>query len=313
MNNNKLLITFNTCGIGSIENVTHYTKVLYQLLNQNFDCGRIVLSSCLNSNKIRQILYKEFDNLISYNFINDVLPIVVTFNDTVLESIKRWGEFEGYLYVESGLDFEQNNNILKELYECMKSGPYSIVSGMVDTDAGYKENNVDIQNDQSCIIIPVGKGINGHIHIFSNQIQQYYGQCWPSIFKGHCSESVFTFLAAALKTNWVLSTKSTIHHIEHMDKRSAGFDIPGWVASGRQTWDHPFGISSSLIKRLCTKENWNYGLGYEETRHIMMHRPDQFDENGFCINDKLKEICKTKLFLQPDEFDYNKINHIYIK
>jgi len=312
MNNNTLLVTFNTCGLGSPENVDHYIKVIHQLLSQNFNNYRVVLSSCCNSDKVRQTIQKEFGNTISYNFIDDIVPVPVSFNDTVLESVKRWKKFDGYLYVESGLDFEQNTTILKELYDLMKSGPYSIISGRVDTDHGYIENGINIQNNKDHTIIPVGKALNGHIHIFSNKILQYYGQCWPSIFSGHCNESVMTFLCAALKTNWVLLTKSVIHHIEYLDKRSAGFDIPGWVASGRPTWDHPF-IIPSIVQRICTQECWNAGLGYEEVKPIMMHRPDQFDENGFCINDKLREICKTKLFLQPDEFDYDKINHTYIK
>jgi len=309
---NKLLVTFNTCGISGKENTDHYIKVIHQLLDQDFDDYRIVLSSCLNSDQTRKQLEQEFSNAISYNYIDEVLPIVVTFNDTVLESVKNYGNFEGYLYVESGLDFISNKYILQELYDCMKLGPYSIVSGMIDTDNGYKEHNLDITNTCGYVKIPIGKAVNGHIHIFSNQILQYYNRCWPDIFGSHSNESVFTFLASALKTNWVLCTKSLIHHIEEMDGPSSGFSPLKWVQQGGQTYNHPF-IIPSILDRLVTYENWKFGLGYEEYRSIMMHRPDQFNENGFCVNDQLKEICKTKLFLQPNEFNYNNINHQYIK
>ena len=308
---NKLLVTFNTCGISGKENIDHYVKTIHQLLSQDFDNYRVVLSSCLNNQETRDKIYNEFGGQISYNYIDDVLPIVVTFNDTVLQSVKHHGYFEGYLYVESGLDFEDNDQILKQLYNRMKSGPYSIVSGMVDTDAGYEEHNLNIANKEGFVVIPVGKAVNGHIHIFSDLLVSYYGRGWPDIFAGYCNESVFSFLSAALQTKWVLSTESTVKHYEEMDGRSSGFNIPK-MAMTRPTWDHPF-IIPSITQRICTEECWNAGLGYEEFRQIMMHRQDQFDEQGFCINDKLKEICKTKLFLQPDEFDYDKINHRYIK
>ena len=309
---NKLLVTFNICGISGKENYIHYIKVIHQLLDQKFKGFRIVLSSCLNTNIIRNILYKEFDNSISYNFIDDVLPVVVTFNDTVRESIKNHGRFESYLYIESGLDFENNKLILQQLYNMMKAGPHSIVSGMVDTDAGYEAHDLDINKEEGFFIIPVGKAVNGHITLFGDKLVSYYGKCFPDIFAGYCSESVYSFLSAALKTKWVLCTKSIIKHYKEMDNRSSGFDIHGWVRSGNQTYDHPF-IIPSIINRICTQENWEVGLGYEEFRKIMIHKQDQFDKNGFCINDKLKEICKTKLFLQKNEFDYDKINHKYIK
>lgn len=309
---NKLLVTFNTCGLSGKDNSDHYIKVISQLLTQEFDNYRIILSDCLGQDKVRNRLETEFGKDISYNYIDQILPIVVTFNDTVLESVKKWGNFEGYLYVESGLDFKNNTQILKQLYNRMKSGPYSIIAGMVDTDAGYKENNLNIENTKGYVKIPVGKAVNGHIHIFSDLLFSYYNKCWPDIFGSYCNESVFSFLAAALKTNYILSTESIVHHIEEMDGRSSGFSPLEWVRQGGQTFDHPF-IIPSIINRLCTQENWNAGLGYEEYRGIMIHKQDEFDENGFCRNERLKEICKEKLFLQPHEFDYNLIKHTYIK
>lgn len=309
---NKLLVTFNICGISGNEDVDHYIKVIHQILNQDFDNYRIIISSCLSSIKTRTRLLKEFGNAVSYNFINEILPVLVTFNSSVLEDIKHNGRSDGYIYLESGIDLEQNDQLLKQLYQCMHAGPNGIVSGMISTDNGYKEHGLTIQQGKGFFIVPVGKSVNGHILLFSDKLVSYYGRPLVDIFKSHCNESVFTFICAALKTNLVVCTESIIHHIEHMDSPSSGCDIPGWVASGRPTWDHPFKIPS-IVNRICTQECWDVGLGYEEYRHIMDHRPDQFDKNGFCINDQLKEICKTKLFLQPNEFNYDNINHTYIK
>jgi len=312
MNPNKLLITFNVCGISGNEDIDHYIKVIHQILNQDYDNYNVVISSCLSSDETRNRLLKEFGNTISYNFIDEVLPVLVTFNSSVLEGIKHYGRSDGYVYLESGIDLEQNNQILKQLYECMNAGPNGIVAAMIDTDNGYREHDLNIQKGKGFFIVPVGKSINGHVLLFSDKIVSYYGRAWVDIFKSHCNESVFTFICAALKTNLVVCTESIIHHIEHMDGPSSGCDIPGWVASGRPTYDHPF-VINSILNRICIKECWDVGLGYEEFRNIMMHKQDQFDEQWFCINDKLKEVCKTKLFLQPDEFNYDNINHRYIK
>ena len=309
---NKLLVIFNICGISGNENIGHYIKVIHQILNQDFDSYNIVLSSCMSSASTIDAIQKEFGDTISYNFINEVLPVLVTFNLSVLEGIKHHGRSDGYLYIESGIDLEQNDQILKQLYNCMKSGPNGITSGMISTDNGYQEHGLDIRQGTGFSIVPVGRSVNGHVLLFSDLLVSYYGRAWVDIFKSHCNESLFTFICAALKTNLVVCTESIIHHVEHMDGPSSGFDVPGWVASGNQTFEHPF-IIPSITDRICTQENWEAGLGYEEFRQIMMHRQDQFDHNGFCLNDKLKEICKKVLFLQPDEFSYDNINHTYIK
>ena len=46
---NKLLVTFNTCGISGKENVGHYIDVIHQLLSQEFTDYHVVLSSCMNN------------------------------------------------------------------------------------------------------------------------------------------------------------------------------------------------------------------------------------------------------------------------
>ena len=312
MNPNKILVTVNICGISGNEDVDHYVKIIHQVLNQDFDNYRVVLSSCCNTDETHQIIEKEFRSDISYNYIDEVLPVLVTFNSSVLEDIKHHGRSDGYVYLESGIDLEQNDQILKQLYECMNAGPNGIVSGMVSTDNGYKEHGLNIQQGKGYTVIPVGKSVNGHVLLFSDKLVSYYGRPWVDTFQSHCSESVFTFICAALQTNLVVCTESIIHHIEHMDGPSSGFDVLGWVMSGRQTYEHPF-IIPSILERVCTKYNHKYGLGYEEARGIFMHDPSCFDEQGFCTNDKLKEICKKVLFLQPEEFDYDKVKHTYIK
>ena len=50
-----------------------------------------------------------------------------------------------------------------------------------------------------------------------------------------------------------------------------------------------------------------------DDKTFLIHNPDQFDENGFSIDDRLRDFIKTNLFLNKEILDYNKIRHIFIK
>ena len=307
----KLLAIYNTCGIDCIEKIDWYKQCIHSLLNQQFKDYRVILSSCKNSDSVKCQLQKEFGNDISYNFIDDVVPILVSFNHTILKCIQSFEKFDGYLYCESGIDIQQQD-VFSRLYNLFQSGPYGIVSAQPDNDVGFHyEETPDLKTNH--YVIPIGKSINNHLGIFSHQLLEYYGRIYPDIFGGHCNESVLSFVCAALKLRWVVHKDIVVHHELNIDKQSAGFCTHRWVReTGRPTWDHPF-IIPSIAQRVITKENYDVGLGYEEARHIMIHNPDHYDENGYCINEQLKTTIKEKLFLRKNEFDYQKINYTFIE
>ena len=55
-----------------------------------------------------------------------------------------------------------------------------------------------------------------------------------------------------------------------------------------------------------------YGMGYDESRALVVHDPDCYDENYLCVNDNLKEYCRDNLFVPKEYFDYDTINHEFI-
>jgi len=306
---NKLLLIYNICGIDCVEKIDWYIKCINSLLNQDLSDCRVIVSGCKSSKKIQERLRQTYDKTISYNFIDDVVPIIVSFNHTISKCVKYFGDFDGYLYCESGIDTTGQSGVVSKLYNLLISGPYGIVSGQPDNDIGFNYDATLPDLKSKHYIIPIGQAINGHFKIFSKKLREYYGHVWPDIFGGHCNESVLSFVCAALKLKWIIHNDAILHHELNIDKQSAGFCTHKWVANtGRPTWDHPF-IIPSIINRLCTQENWEAGLGYEEARNIMIHKQDEFDEEGFCKNDRLKEVVKQKLFLQSNEFDYNKITY----
>ena len=120
MNNpeNRLLVVYNTCGLSNQENSDYYILALHTILDQKFDGMKVVFSDCMGFPYVRNRIRKEFRQDISYNLIDAILPVNVTFNHSVLQGIKEWGEFDGYLYIDSGITFLHDHQI-KYLYDMM--------------------------------------------------------------------------------------------------------------------------------------------------------------------------------------------------
>lgn len=316
----KLLVVFNTCGIAR-ENYQQYVFGLNSIINQEFDSFRIVMSSCLNSSSLRNGVQNFFKDRISYNFIDDKLPVNITFNHSCLKAREEFGDFDGYLYIDSGITLTQSDN-LSRLYHLFKSGPNAMVAAQTSTDAGYLQwfgiGSHHHDTSQNHLLfkdgdfqIPVGKTVNLHMQIFSKDLLDTYGYLVPDIYAGYCTESVFSFLCAAIKQKFMLSKDVIVDHIHGMDGGSSGFDPIEWVKTGRPTQDHPFLVDS--VYRIA-KDGHQYGFGYEECANLVNHDPDMYDNNGFCTNNVLKEWIRHNQFVgNLGLFDYSKINHAWIK
>ena len=95
---NKTLVVYNTCGVTGRANDNYYLYAIDSLLKQNFDNYAVAVSSCMNSQATRDTLQSNFKQYISYNFIDELVPVSVSFNHTVLKCIEKYGEDipEGY-------------------------------------------------------------------------------------------------------------------------------------------------------------------------------------------------------------------------
>lgn len=313
MKNKNYLIVYNICGISGKDNSDYYIEAINTINNQNYKNYKLAISACKNpQSQLEKI--KKSCNVQIINSIEDILPVNITFNDTVKESIKKFGNFEGYIYLDSGVKFT-NTEQLGNLIELYESGNYGMVSAQVDNDFGWCWFGIDeyskpmLNND---LLIPVGRACNLHCQIFSKDILEYYENIIPDIFKSYCTESTFSFINSAIKKQWIVSSKVRVHHAfnvpdgrpddgDGIDGHSSGFKaLPG-------TWDdtYPPFTMKQIIK---IPEGTKYGFGYEELRGIKLHDPACFDENFLCKNDELKKFLKKYLYLNKDNFDYDKIN-----
>lgn len=322
----KILVVYNTCGISGRENSDQYLSSIESVLLQEIGGGNdfdLVMSSCLNTEDTMDKVYKAYGKAIHYNLIQERHPVNVTFNHSVDKVVERRGEYDGYLYMDSGSNFSAYPNLLNTLCQYLSTDKYAMITPQPSSDTEYfaglgvgdfrgddqKARKVLFKNGD--YLIPPGRGMGTHVNLINNKVRQAFGRVYPDIFASHCTESTFSFICASVKRQWVLLHDFVIEHKVSVDGQSSGFSPAEWQYHGGQTWDHPYKIKS-VYDRICTPRGYEVGMGYEECRGIMMHDPDCFDDNYHAKNDELKDYIKDTLYLKPEELNYEEIKHEFI-
>lgn len=299
----KILTIYNICQKDK-DNTDHYINSIRSILNQNFADHRVVISACKNSDTCIRRLRNEFGNKIDILLYGE-LTANITFNKTVRECIKKYGNFQGYLYIDSGITLT-DPNIIGSISERMDTGIYSMITVQTDTDnisrlvLGF---DWVIGNDY---IIPIGKGCNCHCQLFTHDLYETYGgKIIPDVFKAYCTESVFSFLNAAIKKKWVIIKDIIIHHHHGLDGASTYFAC---ISERFGTPWNNFLFGRNTFDFMNDPEAINAGLGYEEIAGIMMHKSDMYDENGFSRDpEKLKMVILKYLYSNKQEIDYDNL------
>jgi hypothetical protein len=318
----KILVVYNTCGINR-DNTDWYIKSINSFLGQDLEGYRVVLSSCLNSSECIKKLYSTFGNKISYSFVADPLTVNITFNKAVKGCIKEFGEFESYLYIDSGCSFDDQKDILSKLYESYKKDEElknGIISIQVSTDEGLDQLGGDFKYESSGIqiknrdhTIPIGKAINLHASLFSNEIFKKYDNILPDVFAAFCTESTFSFLAASVNLKWVILADRQIRHLKAIDgpvasqpHRVAAPDKDGQIVQNN-SWNNLL-CGRSALNFINDKEAIDAGLGYEECQNIMIHKKEAYNNGRSLQPEKLKQSIQKFFFLKKEELDYDKVS-----
>lgn len=285
-----VLLIYNICGINERNNLDAYVESIESFVCQAYSSFDICISSCLSSSLTLNSLKKVFPN-ISIHEVKDKVPVNITFNKTVLDSPK----YKNYLYLDSGLIFKEKDILSRLMKYRLKD--VGILSILTDTDCVI--NHLKMTNINKPYQLQVGEAINGHVELFSSSLLDYYGKIIPDIFAAQCTESTYSFLCAALKLKWVVLPFIKCHHRQSLDGASAGFPNPGTAP-----WAHTFRDIREVIYDADAIKN---GLGYEECNRVMMHDPSQFDAEGFCTNEDLKDDIKRLLYLPKNILDYDQL------
>lgn len=297
----KMIVVYNTCGIKR-DNADFYISSIESILRQKFDRFKIVVSSCLNSDGCRRDLAARFP-FIPIICYDNVLPVNVTFNRSVQLMVQKFGPAEGYFYLDSGVNLGDDLFVLEKLYSRLATNKYGIVAAQTDTDTGF-EIFFNVSRFDKDFIVPIGKTCNLHSQVYSNDYYLKYGfKLLSDVFRAFCSESINSFLVAAIQKQFVICGDVMLNHAISVDGRSAGFENPVYDDS----YDQPY-IIDSILNRVLHPDAVAAGLGYEEYRNILVSDKSQFDANYHCINDKLFPYMRENFFLKPHELDYNQIS-----
>jgi hypothetical protein len=321
---NNLLIVYNTCGIRGNDSSYYYLLAINSILQQSFTDYKLVISGCCLPDTTKENL-KIFEDKVDFNYIDDIYPVNVTFNHSCLAAIAKYGRFEGYLYMDSGCLFTDNND-LQKLWDGFKSHQdCGIYWAQTDTDNGYflwfdlgKHTDDNSENYKLFLDgdykIPVGKCCNSHVLIYSDSLVNFYGRPLTDIFAGYYTETVFCYLCAAIQQAMYINKDIIVHHEQNVDGQSSGYNPYQWLNKlNKPQHDHPY-LVDSIMDIVNSPEANRLGLGYGEVRvpklhpnGVVCHDPGQYDKNGYCINNLLKRYIKKYLFLPPELLDYNSI------
>ena len=342
MENRKVLVVYNTCGIMR-ENADWYIQCIKNILNQRFDGFHVVVSSCMNSTNCIKKLYEVFGDKISYCFYPEKNTIQATFNKTVREIVNKYGEFEGYFYLDSGINFDNQQNILEEAYERLKTNKYAITTIQTDTDAAfndllggyvgdekiedspraysewakkrggyaYETSFGDIQIREQDYVVPPGGTCNLHASLFSNEYWKTFDRrILPDVFVAFCVETVLIWSAKCLKRDWVIVKDLQVRHVKAIDAPCAGFKTHS--SKTGNYWDNLF-CDRSALEWMNDPEAKRVGLGYHNHPNAPLESRMQYDLSAFKEDgtakyaEDLKKVLQKYFFLTKDEFDYDEI------
>ena len=313
----KILTVYNTCGIKR-DNLEAYKKSLSSILSQIGVDQTVVVSSCMNSKFCLYALKEHFGNKIEIVFFSEPYIVNVTFNKTVQIMNEKYGSFDGYLYIDSGVVLNQVDAISQAVNR-FETNIYSMVGLQVDIDAGFQFMGKNFSCDSSKpqiteedFLMPVGIANNLHIQIFSNDIYESFNKkLIPDVFAAYCTESTFPFLNAAVGKRWIMVKDVFCSHAHSIDGASSSQSHISKVHGN--SWNNLL-FNRNALDFINDPEAIESGLGYEECSGIMMHNPLAYDENGNNLHrDTITKVINKYFYCNETELDYNKISYTYFK
>jgi hypothetical protein len=320
MEDKNILVIYNICGI-KFDNIKMWMNHLEDIINQNYSNFKIVVSGCKVSEGSKQQLlnFKDKCSNISFNWVDEILPISVTFNQTVQICTEEFGLFDAYFYIASDVKFGNDKNVISKMVKLHFESNSAITSAMVDNDHGldgiYHDcwNDLDelLNNDHFCINI--GRGANMHAMIFDKEIYlNFNNKIIPDIFASHHIENTFVYIAASLSKKFVVHSKDVmLGHIGFADGHAVGFmDEIKWDHT--IAWKHLFKSKIPAEERLLNDEAKKCGFGYGGT--LLLPNEEMYDEDeNHKDPSRLLSFLKPSIYLSDDEYNYKDITYNFIK
>lgn len=302
----KIYIIYNLCDY-AYNNTNFYIKSIENLLNQKkYKNFKIIISAACDNNHTINNIYAKFKNKIHICYIKNHVPVQISYNFTVKQSIERLEPADWYFYVDSGINFENNNLILKKLSKVLKQNLYSIIHLQT-------QETKQFTNSGQYILKP-GDSVPLVCALFSHKIYEAYDNLLPDIFKGMYMEETLPFLAAGISSKEYIMPNLEVNHKAEMDGTALVAECTPFMRGGGKLWKQPYIISEDdFMERLTGKVAKSVGLGYTESLNISKHDKTLYNDQYFHTTPEiLKDYIKTNLFFASSEFDYNNLNYEWI-
>lgn len=298
---NELLIVYNTCGINGNDRtrLDKYIESIESILNQEFEHSiNLCISSCLNSDSVIGTLQDHFFDSADICRVQEVVPVNVSFNKSVQECVKRYGNFAGYIYIDSGIILRDSKTI-SNLWDTFCDYEYEMIAATPTSDSGFEDWQIKLDKEKDHNIIPLGRAVNLHCQLFGHNIfSSFNNRIISDIFASFCTESTFTFICAALQSKFAILPNTIVDHLKELDGPSSGFPA---------RHDEVFRLNKSMADIIYSQESIESGYGYEEFRGLLMHNPAMFDNDGYAIGNKLFNFIANNLYLPQHILNYDKL------
>lgn len=300
----KIASIYNTCGINQ-DRTDWYSYCLESIFNQSIITD-VIVSSCSNKYECIETLKSRFGNLLKIVYFPDKLIVNITFNKTC-QLIKK-ENYDGYLFVDSGVHFMDKNSIEEMTYRLDK---YSMITVQTDNDTGFEtiglmQNSPVPQIVDNDFVFPIGKACNLHCQIFSKDILNKFGRIIPDVFAAFCTESTFPFLNASVGKEWVIIKDHMVLHNKSVDGPSSS--QPHFSPTHKNPWNNLL-YGRDALEFINDKDAYKAGLGYEECANIMNHNTNVYDGNFVEDPNNLAYYVSKYFFSNNKELDYDSINY----
>ena len=294
-----ILFVYNLCGLKH-DNTDKWIEIINKWLSHRDDFD-FCISACNVTPECKHKFLTHFkDKDIKINFVEDKLPVNITFN----LSCKLNPGYKYYLYCSSDVEPNGHLNIFPKLLKFHKENNNGITGVHVLHDSFHQNHNYirDIVRKTNYTFKP-GESFNCHFALYDGEFIKYYNSFMTDVFEYFATESVFYYVCAAINKNlgMLSGLEITLFHPHHDMDGSSSF-------TKNRGYQFLFLIGDAK-ERLITDEARQAGFGYEEVNHIMPHKKELY-ENNKCKNPtKLLGFVKKAVYLQPNEFNYMDINY----
>lgn len=274
----------------------------------------IVLSDVVSSDGVREEIrqYAKANSKPNKNFTiichNTNVPVYISFN-LCIKHFNTLNKYDYFIYSSEDCVMTLENDLTNILSDFKYSPNVGQVTGLVNLDNTifYKHYDAHKKNAQP-FKIQLSESINMHFSVWSYEFMSKYDFKYVDVLTAYATESLYTFLHAAVGTEWVHCRKVLLsHQRSKKPKGYLGYEVFKQYRSIESIFKPGMDVGLGF-------ECWMASLRSEKRKHWYPIKKGVYSKRGVCKKpDRLHEYIKNNLFIPKDVFDYDsELNNIKV-